>query len=417
VYGQAVTLTATVTPTDGGGTVAFYADGSATAISGCGAQLLTLASGSAYTATCVTSSLPAGSHTISASYSGDSSSPGSSGSLGGGQTVSPAPLTITASSGSMTYGGTPPAITASYSAFANGDGPGSLSAAPACSTTATSSSPAGSYPSSCSGAADPNYAIGYVAGQVSVGQASTALAYTGPSSVSAAADLVPAAVLSSPAGACQAGQPVSFVLDANPATGAAGSYPLESATTTGAGAASGASISTAGWQAGAYTITASYAGTANCAGSSITEPLAVTAPGLAAAGAGRYQLAGGTVGFGFIVAQIRHTGVYQGAISLVSPGGWQLTGTLKSYTKSSPTQGTVTGTGSLYWWNQSLDKHRGGWQLARTGVAFTAGFGATAKASPGSFGIQISYTPTSSQPPVLPNSSPVSLKSGVIAMA
>ena len=99
----------------------------------------------------------------------------------------------------MTYDGTPPAITASYSAFANGDGPGSLSAAPACSTTATSSSPAGSYPSSCSGAADPNYAIGYVAGQVSVGQASTALAYTGPSSVSAAADLVPAAALSSPA--------------------------------------------------------------------------------------------------------------------------------------------------------------------------------------------------------------------------
>ena len=77
----------------------------------------------------------------------------------------------------------------------------------------------------------------------------------------------------------------------------------------------------------------------------------------------------------------------------------------------------MTGTGSLYWWNQSLNNHRGGWQLAKTGVAFTASFGATAKASPGSFGIQISYTPTPPQPPVLPNSSPVSLKSGVIAMA
>jgi YVTN family beta-propeller protein len=417
VYGQFVTVTATVTPTDGGGTVAFYADGSATAISGCGSQQLTLASGSTYTANCATSSLSAGSHTISASYSGDGSSPASSGSLATGQTVSPAPLTITASSGSMAYDGTPPAITASYSGFVNGDGPGSLSTAPACSTTATSSSPVGSYSSSCSGGADPNYAISYIAGQVSVGQASTTLVYTGPSSVSAAASLVPAATLSSPASACQAGQPVSFVLDANPATGAAGSYPLESAITTGAGTATGASILTTDWQPGAYTITASYAGTANCAASTSTEPLAVTTPGLAAAGAGRYPLAGSTVGFGFIVAQIRHTGAYQGGISLVSPGGWQLTGTLKSYTKSSPTEGTVTGTGSLYWWNQSMNNHRGGWQLAKTGVAFTASFGATAKTSPGSFGIQISYTPTPSQPPVLPNSSPVSLKSGVIVMA
>ena len=412
-----MTVTATVTPTDGGGTVAFYADGSATAISGCGTQQLTLASGSTYTATCTTSSLSAGSHPISASYSGDASSPASSGSLATGQTVSPAPLTITASSGSMVYDGTPPAITAGYSAFANGDGPGSLSTAPACSTTATSSSPVGNYPSSCSGAADPNYTITYVAGQVSVGQASTGLAYTGPSSVSTQASLVPAATLSSAASACQVGQSVSFTLDANPATGAAGSYLLESAITTSGGAATGGSIHTTGWQPGAYTITASYAGTANCVASTTTEPLTVTAPGLAAAGAGSYPLAGRTVGFGFIVARAPRTGAYQGGISLVSPGTWQLTGTLKGYTKSSPTQGTLTGTGSLYWWNQSLNNRRGGWQLAKTGVAFTANFGATAKSSPGSFGIQISYTPTASQPSALPNSGPVSLKSGVIVMA
>jgi YVTN family beta-propeller protein len=417
VYGQLVTVTATVTPTDGGGTVAFYADGSATSISGCGTQQLTLAGGSTYTATCTTSSLSTGSHPISASYSGDGSFPSSSGSLATGQTVNPAPLTVTASSGSMAYGGTPPAITAGYSGFVNGDGPGSLSTAPACATTATSSSPVGNYPSSCSGGADPNYALTYIAGQVSVGQASTGLAYTGPSSVSTQASLAPAATLSSAASACQAGQSVSFTLDANPATGAAGSYLLESATTSGVGAATGASIPTTGWQPGAYTITASYAGTANCVASTSTEPLTVTAPGLAAAGAGSYPLAGRTVGFGFIVARTPRTGAYQGGISLVSPGAWQLTGTLKGYTKSSPTQGTLTGTGSLYWWNQSLDNHRGGWQLAKAGVAFTASFGATAKSSPGSFGIQISYTPAPSQPPVLPNSSPVSLKSGVIAMA
>ena len=36
-------------------------------------------------------------------------------------TVTPAPLTITASSPSMTYGGSVPAITAGYSGFVNGD--------------------------------------------------------------------------------------------------------------------------------------------------------------------------------------------------------------------------------------------------------------------------------------------------------
>ena len=334
-----------------------------------------------------------------------------------GVTVGPAALTVTASSGPMTYGGTPPVITASYAGFVHGDGAASLTAAPACSTTATSASPAGSYPSSCSGAVDPDYAISYAGGTVTVGPAGTTLVYAGPESVSAGTGLVPAATLSSPAGACQAGQPVTFALDANPKTGAAGTYPLESATTSSGGAATGASISTSGWQAGAYTVTASYAGTGNCAPSTATAPLAVTTPGLAAAGAGSYTVAGGAVSFGFIVAQIPHTSRYLGAISLVAAGGWRLAGTLSGYAMTSATQGTLTGTGSLYWWDKTLNHGHGGWQLAKTGVAFTDGFTATAKTSPGSFGIQISYTPVSPQPATLPNSSPVTLKSGKIVMA
>ena len=84
----------------------------------------------------------------------------------------------------MTYGGTPPAITPAYTGFVNGDTAGSLSTAPSCSTTATSASPAGSYPSSCTGAADPDYTISYVSGLVTVGQAATDLTYTGPQSIS-----------------------------------------------------------------------------------------------------------------------------------------------------------------------------------------------------------------------------------------
>ena len=85
-------------------------------------------------------------------------------------TIDPAPLTITASSGSMTYGGTPPAIVANYSGFKNGDSASSLSVPPTCGTTATSSDPPSppTYPSSCSGAADSNYTIGYVPGVVTI---------------------------------------------------------------------------------------------------------------------------------------------------------------------------------------------------------------------------------------------------------
>jgi hypothetical protein len=77
-------------------------------------------------------------------------------------------LTITASGGTMVHGGTVPTINASYSGFVNGDTSASLITHPTCSTTATSASAVGSYPSSCSGAADPNYTIGYADGTVTV---------------------------------------------------------------------------------------------------------------------------------------------------------------------------------------------------------------------------------------------------------
>ena len=81
-------------------------------------------------------------------------------------TGTPAPLAITASSGQMTYGGTPPTITPGYSGFVNGDTAASLTTPPTCSTTVTSQSPAGSYPSTCSGTVDSNYTISYVSGTV-----------------------------------------------------------------------------------------------------------------------------------------------------------------------------------------------------------------------------------------------------------
>ena len=81
--------------------------------------------------------------------------------VGGSVTVTPVPLTITASSTSMTYGALKPTITAAYSGFVDGDSSSSLTTKPTCTTAATSSSAvSGSpYTSSCSGAVDSNYTI------------------------------------------------------------------------------------------------------------------------------------------------------------------------------------------------------------------------------------------------------------------
>jgi hypothetical protein len=88
--------------------------------------------------------------------------------VSGTVSVTQAHLTITASSATMTDGGTVPVITPSYSGFVNGQGASNLTTQPTCSTTATSASAPGSYPSSCTGAVDANYAIAYVSGTVTV---------------------------------------------------------------------------------------------------------------------------------------------------------------------------------------------------------------------------------------------------------
>jgi hypothetical protein len=56
----------------------------------------------------------------------------------------------------------------SYSGFVNGDTASVLTSKPSCSTTATSGSPAGSYPITCSGAVDTNYTISYGAAAVAI---------------------------------------------------------------------------------------------------------------------------------------------------------------------------------------------------------------------------------------------------------
>ncbi len=72
-------------------------------------------------------------------------------------TVQAAALTITANSESMNYGGPVPALTASYSGFLNNDNSSSLTTKPTLTTTATPTSPTGTYPITVSGAVSQLY--------------------------------------------------------------------------------------------------------------------------------------------------------------------------------------------------------------------------------------------------------------------
>jgi hypothetical protein len=88
--------------------------------------------------------------------------------LPGQLTVTAAPLTITADEKTKLFGDPLPNLTAKFVGFVNGDNPASLSTRPVLTTTANAYSPAGSYAIKPGGAVDPDYAISYVAGKLTV---------------------------------------------------------------------------------------------------------------------------------------------------------------------------------------------------------------------------------------------------------
>ena len=88
--------------------------------------------------------------------------------VAGSLSVTTAPLTITANNQTKLYGDAVPTLTASYTGLVNGDTSASLTTLPTCTTTATSASLPGPYPITCSGAADSDYTISYVAGTLTI---------------------------------------------------------------------------------------------------------------------------------------------------------------------------------------------------------------------------------------------------------
>jgi hypothetical protein len=89
----------------------------------------------------------------------------------GTMTVGKAPLTVTADNQAMPLGGPLPTLTVSYTGFVNGDNASSLTPQPTATTTATATSPAGTYPITPHGGSSSNYTLSYVNGTLTIGQA------------------------------------------------------------------------------------------------------------------------------------------------------------------------------------------------------------------------------------------------------
>src|SRR5205085_1605135 len=161
-YGQNGSVTVNVTSAGTvTGNVTLSVDGGA-------ATTLPLNNGSAVFDSTNTPSLlgPAtGNHTLLASYAAQP--PFAASSATGTLVVNQAPLTITASSATVKYGSAIPAITSTVVGLVNGDTIASLGTIN-CVTAATQGSPAGAYPTTCSGAVNANYTINYVAGTVTI---------------------------------------------------------------------------------------------------------------------------------------------------------------------------------------------------------------------------------------------------------
>jgi hypothetical protein len=257
VYGGTTTLYASVvqagTPTPAtGGEVTFRNDANNAFIDSVAVD----ANGNAQTT--ISGWLP-GDYTIRATYVGTVAQNSSSGTFSvtflEGQ---PAPVTVTGPNATAVYGGAiPTSFTPGYDGLTDGD---TAPATPAtCTTTATASSPAGTYPIACSGADDVKYSFTYVDGTLTISPAP--LAVNVPSATMTAGSDVPA--LTPTITGFVNGDDASVVSGAatctTTATSAspAGSYPVTC--TTGDLAAANYTFAVAG--TGTVTVTAATTGT------------------------------------------------------------------------------------------------------------------------------------------------------------
>ena len=116
-------------------------------------------------------------------------------------------------------------------------------------------------------------------GRLVAEQVPTSITYAGSPKVKVGKPATFAVVLSGSEASCVSGQSLSFSFDRDPVTGATGLAELGEATTNADGRAK-LTVATAGWTAGTYELTVSYAGNdLGCAGSSTSTEITVTGKG------------------------------------------------------------------------------------------------------------------------------------------
>ncbi len=169
-------------------------------------------------------------------------------------TVNTAPLTITANNASKVYGQANPAPNVSYSGFVTGESSSSLTTLPTASTTATITSPVGTYAITVSGAVDPNYSFTYVAGTLTINKDTTTTAAT-TSTTSGSIGQTVTITATVTANAPGSGTP----------TGSVDFFDTTTSVDLGSVALSGgaASLSTTALSSGTHAITVTYSGDSN----------------------------------------------------------------------------------------------------------------------------------------------------------
>jgi hypothetical protein len=185
-------------------------------------------------------------------------------------TVNPALLTVTAVNISKIVGTANPAFAATYSGFVNGDTTAVLGGSPALSTTATTSSPVGTYPITVAqgGMTDANYTYVLVPGTLKVVAAPTiSLTWTAPLSGSASTSYK------------------ATVKVTNNGTGTASSVTLINPTLNGVpGTPATQSLGTLAAGGGSATVTVNFPGIAGADGASVIEKIPLTYTGGSAGG-------------------------------------------------------------------------------------------------------------------------------------
>jgi hypothetical protein len=173
--------------------------------------------------------------------------------------VLPATITVTVANATKAYGAALPAFSASYSGFVAGQGTNNLTTLATVGTTATSSSAAGTYAITASGAAGANYTFSYVPGTLTITQALT----TG--------------ALATSANPARPGTNVTFTMTVTAVAPGAGTpsgsvnFRIDGSVA-GSGTLSGgvATFTTNGLAVGTHTVVAEYAGNGNFVGSTNT---------------------------------------------------------------------------------------------------------------------------------------------------